>query len=599
MNDTPGRVFGIFQKYKGGSFKDDLKTMYSLARPYVKLFIFAILCSSALSGINGLIAWAIQPALDLVFSKKSTVILTLIPLGVIILFILRGIFVYTTSYLMNSVGARIAVDVRETIYSRLVWLPMSFHSTTPSGTVISRMLNDVGLMQSIFAGTVRDFIVEGATAIVLLIVAFYRRWDLALLAFVVIPIILLSIGKIGKIMKRVSLKTRVLISDVTITLQETLQGIKVIKAFTIEDRMRDKFRHELNAHYQNTMKEVKVDESSRLLAEALGGIGIAAILIYGGHLIITDSIQPSTLFSFIAAILLVYTPLKRLSKVHNGFQQIRTVFEKIKEMLLIEEERKGGIRTEINGNIAFENVYFSYPNSDDLVLKNINFEVKEGEIVAIVGYSGAGKTTIVDLVGGFWFPTKGSVKIDGIDTRDIDLQCLRSVIGLVSQDVILFDDTVKANIQIGKRDATLEEIIDAAKSAYAHDFIMELPNGYDTVIGEQGARLSGGQKQRLTIARAILKNPKILLLDEATSSLDTESEQKVQKALESLMRGRTTIVIAHRLSTVQISQKIIVLNNGMIEQVGSHDDLLRQGGIYTELYNMQFGSNSNQNNPSL
>lgn len=593
MNTTYSRVFDIFQRYKGGAFRDDIKTMYCLAKPYARLFIFAVLCSSALSGINGLIAWGIQPALDLVFSKKSPLILTFIPLGVIILFLLRGIFVYTTSYLMISIGARIAVDVRETIYSRLVRLPMSFHTSTPSGTVMSRMLNDVGLMQSIFAGTVRDFVVEGATAIVLLFVAFYRRWDLALLAFVVIPIILLSIAKLGKIMKRVSLKTRVLISDLTVTLQETLQGIKIIKAFTIEEQMRTRFKHELNAHYNNTMKEVKVDESSRLLAEILGGIGVSAILLYGGHLILTDSIQPSTLFSFIAAILLVYTPLKRLSKVHNGFQQIRTVFQKIKELLLITEEKTGGIKHDIKGNVVFQDVYFSYPDSDEIVLKNINFEAKEGEIVALVGYSGAGKTTIVDLVSGFWFPTKGSVMIDGIDTREIDLVNIRNAIGLVSQDVVLFDDTVRANILLGKKDASEEAIIEAAKSAYAHDFIMELPNGYDTIIGERGARLSGGQKQRITIARAILKDPKILLLDEATSSLDTESEQKVQKALEKLMHGRTTIVIAHRLSTVQISQKIIVLNKGIIEQIGTHDELMKQGGIYTELYNMQFISKPN------
>ncbi|MCX8027136.1 MAG: ABC transporter ATP-binding protein/permease [Thermodesulfovibrionales bacterium] len=593
MNNTSNRVFEVFQKYKAGDYKDDVKTLFCLAKPYVRFFIIAVLCSSALSGINGLIAWGIQPALDMVFSKKSTTVLTLIPLGVIILFLLRGIFVYTTTYLMNSIGARIAVDVRETIYNRLVKLPISFHTTTPSGTVMSRMLNDVGLMQAVFANTVRDLVVEGATAIVLLCVAFYRRWDLALLSFIVIPAILLSIAHIGKILKRISLKTRVLISDVTITLQETLQGIKIIKAFTIEEHMRHRFKNELNAHYNNTMKEVKVDETSRLLAEVLGGIGVSIILVYGGHLILTDSIQPSTLFSFIAAILLVYTPLKRLSKVHNGFQQIRTVFQKIKELLLIDEEKTGGIRNEIKGNIRFEGVYFSYPGTEDEVLKDINFEVKEGEIVALVGYSGAGKTTIVDLVGGFWFPTKGSVKIDNIDTRDIDLAHLRGSIGLVSQDVVLFDDTVKANILLGNKDATEDEVIEAAKSAYAHDFIMELPDGYNTIIGERGARLSGGQKQRITIARAILKNPKILLLDEATSSLDTESEQKVQSALEKLMSGRTTLVIAHRLSTVQISQKIIVLNKGVIEQIGTHEELIRQGGTYTELYNLQFGSKTN------
>ncbi len=580
-------VYSIFSRYRGGAFSDDLRVMYALARPYIWLFVAAVLCSAALSGINGLIAWGIKPALDMVFEKRSSTLLVLLPVVVMVLFFLRGIFVFITAYLMNSIGAKVAMNIRETIYYRLVRLPMAFYRQNPSGTVMSRMLNDVGLMQAIFAGTVKDFIVESASAVVLMGVAFYRRWDLALLAFVVIPLILLSIAYLGRLMKRVSARTRVLISDVTVTLQETLQGMKVIKSFTIEETMQGRFGEALRSHYRNTMREVRVDESSRFLSEVLGGIGIAVIMLYGGHLILNDGISPGTFFSFVAAILLVYTPLKRLSKVHNGFQQIRTVFERLKDLTLAQMERSGGIVHAIRGKISFRSVSFKYPGNEEYVLKGIELEIREGEIIALVGYSGAGKTTLVDLVSGFYEPTEGKILIDGIDIRDIDLKSLRAAIGLVSQEVVLFDDTVRANILMGRPTATMDEVIEAAKAAYAHEFIMQLPEGYETKIGEHGARLSGGQRQRITIARAILRDPKILLLDEATSSLDTESEQKVQQALEALMKGRTTIVIAHRLSTVQLAHRIVVLNKGIIEQSGTHEELLLEGGLYRELYNLQ------------
>lgn len=588
---SAGEIFAIFQRYGSGSLRDDLKVMYRLARPYAWLFVAATLCSALLSGINGLIAWVIKPALDMVFEKRSTGVLILLPIGAIVLFFMRGIFVYTTSYLMNCIGAKVALNIREAIYRRLVRFPLSFYTKNPSGTVISRMLNDIGLMQSIYAGTVRDLVAESFSAIVVMAVAFYRRWDLALLAFVVIPFILFSIAHIGRVMKKVSLKTRHLISEVTVTLHETIQGIKVIKSFTIEKAMQERFKKALHAHYKNTMKEVRVDETSRLLTEALGGIGIAIIMLYGGHLIMKDSISPGTFFSLIAAIILVYTPFKRLSKVNNGFQQLRTVFQRLKDLILEGVEQTGGVKREIRGCIDFEGVYFKYPDTEDYVLKDINLKIKQGEIVALVGYSGAGKSTLVDLVSGFWFPTEGRLLIDGIDIRELDLDNLRRHIGLVSQDIVLFDDTVLANILIGRPDASMDEVIAASKAAYAHDFIMELPEGYNTKIGEQGSKLSGGQKQRITIARAILKDPKILLLDEATSSLDTESEQKVQQALEYLMKDRTTIVIAHRISTVQIADRIVVLNKGIIEQSGSHQELMQRGGLYKELYDMQFAEN--------
>jgi subfamily B ATP-binding cassette protein MsbA len=336
------------------------------------------------------------------------------------------------------------------------------------------------------------------------------------------------------------------------------------------------------------MREVRTDEFSRFLAEALGGMGMAIIVFYGGHLIISEQISPGSFSSLSVAILLMYTPLKRLSKVVNNFQQARTVFDRIREIFLIDNEVQGGIEKDIRGRIVLNHISFRYPGSHHFALKDIDLQIVEGKVTALVGHSGAGKSTLVDLIAGFWYPTEGTLNIDGISTRDLQLHSLRKHLGIVSQDIVLFDDTIKENIRLGRPDATDKEIIEAAQAAYAHEFIMEMPEGYETNIGERGVKLSGGQKQRITIARAILKNPPILLLDEATSSLDMDSELRIQKAMEALMAKRTTVVIAHRLSTVKSASRIIVLNRGVIVQQGTHEELLKQGGLYQELYNMQF-----------
>jgi subfamily B ATP-binding cassette protein MsbA len=299
--------------------------------------------------------------------------------------------------------------------------------------------------------------------------------------------------------------------------------------------------------------------------------------------------SPGAFFSFIAALLMIYTPLKRLSSVHNNFQQARTILDRVREIILEEPEKSGGMEIDIKGNIEFKEVSFQYPENRDLVLNEINLKIRQGELIALVGQSGAGKSTFVDLIAGFWYPSSGDILIDGENIRDLSLNSLRKHIGLVTQDVILFNDSVKANIHMGQPDASDEEIISASKAAFAHEFITEFPEGYDTQIGERGVMLSGGQKQRLTIARAILKNPKILIFDEATSSLDSDSETKIQKAIENIIPGRTTIIIAHRLSTIRKADRILVMDRGRINQVGKHDELMAVDGIYRELYDMQFG----------
>jgi subfamily B ATP-binding cassette protein MsbA len=588
MTNDRSQLSEIFKaKYKK-SWQDDLLILWKLSRPYIGRLVAAMFFSLILSGINGAIAWAVKPALDTIIFKKSSAYLIALPIGVIILFLLRGTFTYLTNYLMGSIGAKIVKSLRQKIYDKLLALPLSFYTNTSSGSLLSRILNDVGTLQGSVAFAIKDFFVEGSTVIILACVAIYRRWDLALLSFVVIPLILFSITRLGTLMKKTSVNTRKLIAKVTTILHETLQGIKIIKAFTMEKGMRKRSEKALADHYRNAMREIRITEFSSLMAEFLGGIGIAIILFYGAHLVMTGQVSPGSFFSLIAAIIMMYTPLKRLSRVHNGFQQARTVLERIEDVVLVGTEKEGGIEKESEGHITFENVWFKYPASENYALKDVSLEIKPGEIAALVGYSGAGKSTLVDLIAGFWYPSKGYIFVDGVDITNLSLQSLRKNLGLVSQDLILFDETVKTNILYGRPDAKEDEVIEAAKAAYAHEFIAELPEGYETRIGERGVKLSGGQKQRITIARAILRNPNILILDEATSFLDMESEHIVRKALEKLMEGRTTIVIAHRPSTVQKATSIFVISQGAIIQQGNHEELISQGGLYRELYSLQF-----------
>jgi subfamily B ATP-binding cassette protein MsbA len=579
----------IFAESNADTSRSDVAVFWQLVKPHTNRLITAVLCSLVLSGINGAIAWFIKPVLDSIFINKSLSFLVFLPFGIVFLFLARGLFTYLTNYLMNSIGAKLVKSLREDIYNKLLFLPQSFYGKTASGSIVSKVFNDIEILQLTVANTIKDFFVSGGTVIILAAVALLRRWDLALLSFIVIPLIAYSIAKLGIRMRSTSKTTRQLISKVTVFLHESLQGMKIIKAFTMEEKMGSRYEKALSDHYRNVMREIRIKELSVLLAEVLGGVGVAIIIYYGGNLVISEKISPGALFSFIAALLMIYTPLKRLSRVNNNFQQGRTIIERIKDIIMVEPEPRAGIEKDVQGNIVFEDVSFRYPSSKDYAIRNLNFKIRQGELIAIVGHSGAGKSTLVDLVAGFWYPGEGNLLIDDINIKDLSLQSLRRNIGLVTQDVILFNDTIRENILLGQPNATDGEIIEAAKAAYAHEFITAMPKGYETVIGERGTKLSGGQKQRLTIARAILKNPNILIFDEATSSLDTDSETKIQKAIENIIPGRTTIIIAHRLSTIRKADRIAVIDRGRIIQSGRHDELLEQDGIYRELYHMQFG----------
>ncbi|MCL4492472.1 MAG: ABC transporter ATP-binding protein/permease [Nitrospirae bacterium] len=570
-----------------------LKRIVYLVRPYWARLAAAAVLSLIISGLNGGLAWLVKPALDGIFVKKDATLLAILPFGILVLYLLRGLFSFFQSYLMRSAGAKVMRDIRNSLYQHILFLPVNEFKKESSGLLLSRVINDAGQLQGLLAYSIKDVFVESATVIVLLTVAFYRRWDLALISITVLPAAFYGTRKLGKRLKKVSTEGQKKISLITEFLTETFSGIKMVKIFGREGALAKIFMDRNQGYYRELMRSTRIIEFTSLMMEVVGGLGIAFVLWYGGRLVVKNVITPGEFFSFLAAIFMVYTPAKRLSSANNSIQQAKAFLERLDELFYREKESEGSVRlSPLEDNIEFRGVSFKYPTSKNYVLSDINLTVKKGEIIAIVGRSGAGKTSIIDLIPRFHDPSDGTILIDGVNIAEVTLPSLRKQIGLVSQDIILFNDTVRANIAFGNPEAAEEDIIKAAGASHAHDFILELPRGYDTVIGERGVMISGGQRQRISIARAILKNPAILILDEATSSLDTESEMIVQMALDTLMENRTTFVIAHRLSTVQKADRIIVLERGRIMEIGAHDELLKNGGIYKKLYDLRLASSA-------
>lgn len=571
---------------------EQYKRLIGYLRPYWWIVIGAIAFSLAASSITGAMAWYVKPLINGSLEKDASII-KIFPLLYIVFFTLKGLFVVTSSFLMRAVGVKVGRDVRAQLFKKLVGLPMNFYVKKPSGDLISRVINDSNVLQGLLGYSIKDIFVGVPTFIVLLVVAFLRRWDLTLIALTIIPFSFYVITKFGGKMKKIGQKTQEQISGLIVRLTESISGIKILKSFLREKLHKDKFDDENKRYYRIALKGARTIEYSKLLHEIIGGIGLTSILFYGLYLVIHDKMTMGDLFSCFAAIGLMYTPIRRLGSANNGLQTARAAAERIFYLLDQKPEADGTVELPtIRDEIVFNNTTFIYSGTKKKVLDNINFRVKKGELVAIVGKSGAGKTTLVDMLPRFYRPASGKITIDGEDINNATFESLRKNIGIVSQDIILFNETVRENIALGKLNATDEEIMEAAKAAYAYDFIKDMPNGYDTIIGERGVRLSGGQKQRISIARALLKNPPILILDEATSSLDTASEIIVQKALDNLMTNRTTFVIAHRLSTVRKADKILVLDKTRIVEIGTHEELIKKGGIYQFLYQSQFGGDA-------
>lgn len=570
---------------------EEFRRIFELVRPYWRRIAIAGGASLIVSALSGSLAWMVKPIMDDIFVKKDSFLLMMIPFVVFVIFLIKGIFLMINGYLIGSVNQKMVMNLRNRVFSHILNLPVGYFGKSSSGELISKVVNDITLLNGLVSLTIKDLLIESTTALALIAVALWRRWDITVISIIALPAAFYTVGKLGKKIRQITRRSQEKISHITEFLNESFTGIKILKAFSRQQDETERFEKITRDYYRENMRATRVDEAATLLMETVGGIGIAFVMWYGGRMVITNAMTVGDFFSFLAAIFLMYSPIRRLAKVNINLQQARAPFERISQ-LLAEPEETAGTRTldgEVN-EIEFRDVSFTYPASNHMALDTLNLKVRKGEIIAIVGRSGGGKTTLVNLLPRFYQPQEGKILINGTDISTVSFKSLRGIFGIVSQEVILFNDTVTANIAYGRPGADRDEVVRAAKAAYAHDFIMELPQGYDTIVGEKGARLSGGQRQRLSIARAVLTNPAVLILDEATSSLDTASEVMLQKALENLMSNRTTFVIAHRLSTIKKADRIIVLDKGRITETGTHQELLGHRGIYQKLYELQFSN---------
>jgi subfamily B ATP-binding cassette protein MsbA len=550
----------------------------------------AIIATLGVAGLDGAIAYMVEPVLKKIFTQKDMAIFILLPLGIIAVFFVRGICRFTYEYFLSTAGQLAIQDIRDDLYRKNMTLSLSFFHKNRAGTLMSRVLNDVSAMQEGVANVITGVMREGVTALALLGVVFYRNWQLAILAFLAIPLTVYPARKIGKRIKRLSGQSLGKLGDISKILQETFSGIKVIKAFGLEPRVIADFNAVNREYYGFMRRTIKYTAVSTPVMEVITSFGIAAVIWFGGTLVMRGTMTAPEFFSFIAAMVMLYTPVRKLLTTYNVLQRsfgaAERVFEVMDEVPEISDRPDAIALGTVRGEVRFHNVSFSY--QDECVLRNITLEARKGEVVALVGPSGGGKTTLVSLISRFYDVSEGQVMIDGIDVRSIRMRDLLRQVSLVDQETTLFNDTVANNIRYGRSDASDSEVEAVARAAFAHDFIVEMPEGYATCIGDRGVRLSGGQRQRICIARAILKDSPILILDEATSALDTESEQMVQQAINNLMANRTTFVIAHRLSTILHADTIVVLEKGEIAEQGSHQHLLERGGTYKKLYEMQF-----------
>jgi subfamily B ATP-binding cassette protein MsbA len=566
------------------------KRLLLMAMPYWRRMVIAMLAMLGVAGCTGATAYLIKPVLDDIFIQKDMTMLRILPFIVLIMFLVKGVCAWCHTYFMSYVGQKVIAQFRQQLYDHLQTLSLSFFDKTPTGVLMSRIINDVNITQGAVSESVAGLIKELISIVVLIGVIFYRDWQLALVAMVILPFAFFPIVKFGRKLRVISKKNQESMAQISVTLHETFTGNRIVKAFCMEDYEKKRFARD-NARYLNSaLKSVKVRALSSPIMEFLGGLGVVAVIWYGGYSVVRGVSTPGNFFSFLAAIIMLYEPVKKLSNMNNTIQLGMAAAERIYQVLDTRseiEDRPNAVELDTPiRTVEFRSVSFGY--SDELILKNVDLEVNAGEVIALVGMSGAGKTTLVNLLPRFYEVSDGAVLINSTDIRDVTLASLRARIGIVTQQSILFNDTIYNNIAYGDIRKGEEEIISAAKAANAYDFIMKTVDGFDTRIGEQGVRLSGGQRQRICIARALLKDAPILILDEATSSLDSESELEVQKALENLMVGRTTFVIAHRLSTIKNADRIIAMADGRVVEEGDHEELLRRKGEYRRLYELQF-----------
>ena len=557
-------------------------------KPLLRKLMLAVFCMVVISCTTAINAWLIQPILDNIFVSKEKGMLYIIPPLILLNTAINAVASFYEAAIMKRVGQQIVVNIQTELYQHLIHADLKFLTKYPSGNLISRFTNDINTLKTTSAQIFTGIIKEAITLIGLITIMFYQSFSLALVALLVFPLAFYPIVKLAKKMRKVSKNMQEKLADFTVRLDETFQNIKVIKSYCREEYEISKAKTILNKFLSIYKKAAYIESASSPLMEVLGGIAIALVITYGGTQVIAGETTPGAFFSFITALLLAYKPLKSISNLNTVMQEGLTASKRLFVMLDVKPDIKIEASQNItelhNFDIKFQNVFFSYKH-DQNILSGVNLSIKQGQTVALVGSSGVGKSTVLSLLQRLYEVDSGKISIGGIDIKDIRLDILRRSMAFVSQEVNLFDDSIMENIRYGKLEASDEDILDAAMAAVADDFVRDLPEQYETQIGQGGIKLSGGEKQRLAMARAVLKNASILLLDEATSALDAISEKKIQLALEYLKQGKTTIVIAHRLSTIETADVIFVLSSkGRIVEHGSHQELILKAGKYAKLY---------------
>ena len=559
-------------------------------RPYIPQTIMAVACMVLATSASLYVPWIVRDVIDGVLVNKDIVLLNAITAGIVIVFALRGFFVYGQTYLMAFISQKVVIDLREHLFRQFQRLSVSYFDRSQTGKVLSYMTNDVAALQGVLAQNVIELASESLALIGSLIAMFYLHWQLALLTLITVPMVAEAMKIFGAKLRKASGTMQQRAAEITSVLQEMIVSIRLIRLFVREDYEIDRFNRENVNNFDAQMKAAQLSATLTPVVEFLAALAVTVIVWYGGHEVIRGNLTSGSLIAFLVYAVNISNPVKRLGNVYGNIQRAVAAAERVFEVLdtLPEIQDAPGAKPlpPIQGRVTFENVTFEYRPGEP-ALRNMSIDVEPGQVLAIVGPSGAGKSTIANLIPRFYDPQSGRICVDGIDIRNVTVASLREQLAMVPQDTILFSASIFENILYGRLDATREEVMAAAQAANAHNFILQLPDGYETQIGERGCQLSGGQRQRIAIARAILKNPRILILDEATSALDAESERLVQDALDKLMVGRTTFVIAHRLSTIQRADRILVLEKGRMAECGSHADLLDAGGLYCKLYSLQ------------